>query len=69
MWVIVMTSTHDFLSVDFIICQPVVVENNMWIKSDAIILGGLRIGKNSVIGAESVVTHDISSNVFAENGP
>ena len=47
----------------------VVIENNVWIGAGVIILPGVRIGKNSVIGAGSVVTKDIPSNVVALGSP
>lgn len=47
----------------------VVIEDNVWIAAGAIISPGVRIGKNSVIGAGSVVTRDIPSNSFAAGVP
>lgn len=48
---------------------PVTIENNVWIGAGAIILPGVRIGENSVIGAGSVVTKDIPPNVVAVGNP
>ena len=48
---------------------PVVIEDNVWIGAGAIILPGVRIGENSVIGAGSVVTKDIPANVVAYGSP
>ena len=48
---------------------PVVIGNNVWIGGGAIILPGVTIGENSVIGAGSVVTHDIPANVIAVGNP
>ena len=39
--------------------QDVVIEEDCWIGTRAIILKGVKIGKGSVIGAGSVVTKDI----------
>ena len=47
----------------------VVIEENVWIGGGSIILPGVRIGKNSVIGAGSVVTKDIPENVVAVGNP
>lgn len=41
----------------------------MWIGSGAIINPGVTIGRNSVIGAGSVVTKDIPANVVAAGVP
>ncbi|WHY69472.1 sugar O-acetyltransferase [Neobacillus sp. SuZ13] len=48
---------------------PVVIEDNVWIGAGAIILPGVRIGENTVIGAGSVVTKDIPANVIAIGSP
>ena len=48
---------------------PVRIGNNVWIGSNAVILPGITIGDNSVIGAGSVVTHDIPENVIAVGNP
>ena len=48
---------------------PVRIEENVWIGAGAIILPGVTIGKNSVIGAGSVVTRDIPENVVAMGVP
>ena len=39
--------------------KPVVIEDDVWIGSRAIILPGVHIGHGSVIGAGAVVTHDV----------
>ena len=41
---------------------PVVIESNVWIGEGSAILPGVRIGKNSIVGANSVVTKDIPPN-------
>lgn len=38
---------------------PVVIEDNVWIGDKASILGGVTIGKGSIIGTNAVVTHDV----------
>lgn len=48
---------------------PVVIEDNVWIGGGVSILGGVTIGKNSIIGAGSVVTRDIPANVIAVGNP
>lgn len=48
---------------------PVRIGNDAWIGSNAVILPGVTIGNNSVIGAGSVVTHDIPENVVAVGNP
>ena len=48
---------------------PVRIEENVWIGAGAILLPGVTVGKNSVIGAGSVVTRDIPENVVAVGAP
>ena len=49
--------------------RDVVIGNNVWIGAQAVILPGVKIGENSVIGAGSVVTKDIPANVVAVGNP
>lgn len=39
--------------------SPVVIEHNCWIGVNAVVLKGVTIGHHSIIGANSVVTHDV----------
>ena len=48
---------------------PVHIGNNVWIGANAVVLPGVTIGDNSVIGAGSVVTKDIPANVIAVGNP
>ena len=49
--------------------MPVHIGRNCWIGAGALIMPGVTIGDNSVIGAGSVVTKDIPSNVVAVGNP
>lgn len=49
--------------------QPVILERNVWLASRVIVLPGVTVGENSVIGAGSVVTKDIPPNVLAAGIP
>ena len=48
---------------------PIVIEDNVWIGGGAILLPGVTIGKNSVIGAGSIVTRSIPENCVAVGNP
>lgn len=48
---------------------PVHIKDNVWIGAGAVILPGVTIGENSVIGAGSIVTKDIPANVVAVGNP
>lgn len=48
---------------------PIKIGNGVWIGGGAIILPGVTIGENSVIGAGSIVTHSIPDNCVAVGNP
>lgn len=48
---------------------PVHIGKNCWIGANAVIVPGVTIGDNTVIGAGSVVTKDIPPNVVAVGNP
>lgn len=48
---------------------PVIIGNRVWIGGGVIIMPGVTIGDNVVIGAGSVVTKDIPSDVIAYGNP
>ena len=48
---------------------PIHIGRNVWIGSNAVVLPGVTIGDNAVIGAGSVVTKDIPANVVAMGTP
>ena len=49
--------------------QEVIIENGVWLGQRTIVLPGVKIGENSIIGANSVVTHDIPSLTIAVGSP
>ena len=49
--------------------KPVKIENNVWIGENVVILPGTTVGKNSVIGANAVVSRDIPKNCIAVGNP
>lgn len=48
---------------------PVKIGKNCWLGAGAIILPGITIGDNVVVGAGSVVTKDLPNNVIAVGNP
>lgn len=65
----VITSTHDRKNFNIVKAKPIHIGKNVWITTRCIILGGVKIGDNSIIGAGSVVTSDIPANCFAAGNP
>lgn len=72
--------TSDFHSLDYKVrmskddqkCKvnsPVIIEDNVFIGARSIILKGVTIGRNSIVGAGSVVTKSIPSNQIWGGNP
>ena len=49
--------------------KPVAIGADVWIGGGAIICPGISIGDRSVVGAGSVVTHDVPSDVVVGGNP
>ena len=49
--------------------KPINIKENVWIGDSAIICKGVTIGKNSIIGAGSVVTKDVPENCIYAGNP
>lgn len=49
--------------------RPIEIKDNVWIGGGSIILPGVTVGENSVIGAGSVVTRPIPANCVAVGNP
>lgn len=49
--------------------KPIKIGDNVWLGVNVTVLKGVSIGKNSIIGAGSIVTSDIPDNVIASGIP
>ena len=49
--------------------SEVILEDNVWIGDSAIVNKGVKIGKNSIVGAGSVVVKDVPENVIVAGNP
>jgi len=69
----IFTASHPLVASERIkgpeFALPIRIENNVWIGGGAIICAGVTIGENTTIGAGSVVTKSIPSNVLAVGNP
>jgi len=55
------TASHDVNSPAMtLVTKPIIVEDNAWIASKAVILPGVTIGKAAVVGCAAVVTRDVA---------
>ena len=49
--------------------QPITIGNNVWLGGGVIVLAGVTIGDDTVVGAGSVVTRDLPAGVLALGNP
>ena len=73
---VVLTANHMFDRVDIPMRQqgytcpkPVSIGDDVWIGTKVIILPGVKIGRGSIIGAGSVVTHDVEAFSIVAGNP
>lgn len=67
--VTILTVNHDLKNKTIVKCSPVHIKENAWIGARAIILPGVTIGKNAVVGAGAVVTKDVEDNTVVVGNP
>ena len=63
------TNNHDLYDRQVLTCQPIVLKKGAWIGAGVTILPGITIGKYAVIGAASVVTHDVGDYEVVVGNP
>lgn len=70
------TRNHKIDSIEITMCkqgydrlQPIIIGNDVWIGARAIILPGVHVGDGAVIGAGSVVTHDVEPYSVVAGNP
>lgn len=49
--------------------EPIVIEENVWLGETVCVLGGVTIGKGTIVGANSVVSKSLPSYVIAVGAP
>lgn len=63
------SNNHDLKERMVITCKPVRICRRAWIGAGATILPGVTVGENAVVGAASVVTHDVEPNTIVAGNP
>jgi putative colanic acid biosynthesis acetyltransferase WcaF len=64
------TGSHDFSQVEMpLVTGKITSGDDAFVGARAFVLPGITIGSRSVIGACSVVTHDVPANVIAAGNP
>jgi maltose O-acetyltransferase len=51
------------------VAKPVVIADNAWIGGGAILLPGVTVGRNAVVGAGAVVTRDVPPSMVVAGNP
>jgi len=51
------------------IAKPIAIEDNVWLGGGAILLPGVRIGRNAVVGAGAVVSRSVPANAIVAGNP
>ena len=73
--VVIYSQNHNFHQKDINIniqgfnTEVVIINENVWIGARSIILPGVTIGSNSIIGAGSVVKKDVEANTIVAGNP
>jgi galactoside O-acetyltransferase len=73
--VVMRTASHSYENPNFSIRQQghdvgdICIEDDVWVGANAVILGGVHIGRGAVIGAGAVVTKDVPSMAVALGVP
>lgn len=49
--------------------RPILIRRNAWIGACSVVLPGVTIGENAIVGAGSVVTHDVPADTIVAGNP
>lgn len=49
--------------------KPITIGDNVWLSGGVIVCPGVTIGRNTVVGAGAVVTHDLPPRIVAAGNP
>ena len=49
--------------------KPITIKSNAWLGGGVIVLPGITIGRNTVVGAGAFVTRDLPASVIAVGNP
>lgn len=63
------SNNHDPYERQVLTCKPVVIKKGAWIGAGATVLPGVRVGAYAIVGAASVVTHDVPDYAVVVGNP
>lgn len=64
-----LTNNHDPYDREILICKPILIKEGAWIGAGATIMPGVTVGKHAIVGAASVVTHDVPDCAVVVGSP
>ncbi len=64
-----LSNNHDPYDRQVLLCKPIVIKKGAWIGAGASITAGVTIGKYAIVGAASVVTHDVGDYEVVVGSP
>lgn len=64
-----LSNNHDPYDRQVLLCKPIVIKKGAWIGAGASIMSGVTIGEYAIVGAASVVTHDVSDYEVVVGNP
>lgn len=63
------TNNHDPYDRQVLICKPIVIKKGAWIGAGSSIMPGVTVGRYAIVGASSVVTHDVGDYEVVVGSP
>ena len=64
-----LSNNHDPYDRQILTCKPIVIREGAWIGAGASIMMGVTIGKHAIVGAASLVTHDVGDYEVVVGSP
>lgn len=64
-----LSNNHDPYDRQILTCKPIVIKDGAWIGAGASIMSGVTVGKHAIVGAASVVTHDVPDYAVVVGSP
>ena len=64
-----LSNNHGPYDRQILICKPIRIKKGAWIGAGASIMAGVTIGKYAIVGAASVVTHDVEDYEVVVGNP
>lgn len=64
-----LTNNHDPYERDVLTVKDIHIKQGVWIGAGSTILAGVTVGKHAIVGAASVVTHDVPDYAVVAGNP